>query len=69
MNNLENKTNKLKLLFGLIISIFFVLMGIYLFTKPEKLGSSYPTNKIAGIVNIVFFGIIGLIGFKKFMSR
>ena len=30
MNNLDNKTNKLKHLFGLVTSMFFVIMGILL---------------------------------------
>jgi hypothetical protein len=67
MNNLENKTNKLKHLFGLVTSIFFVMMGIFLVTKSETIDSSYPINKIVGIANIVFFGFIGLISFKKIL--
>jgi hypothetical protein len=69
MNNIENKTNKLKHLFGLVTSIFFVLIGIYLVTKTESIDSSYPINKIVGIANIVFFGCIGLISFKKVKLR
>jgi hypothetical protein len=69
MNNLENKTNKIKHLFGLVTSTFFVIMGIYLFSKPEIIDSSYPINKIVGIANIVFFGCIGLISFKKVKLR
>jgi hypothetical protein len=69
MNNLENKTNKLKHLFGLVTSIFFVMMGIYLVTKTESIDSSYPINKIVGIANIVFFGCIGFISFKKVKLR
>ncbi len=69
MNNLENKTNKLKYLFRLVTSMFFVIMGIYLFSKPEIIDSSYPINKIVGIANIVFFGCIGLISYKKVKLR
>lgn len=69
MNNLENKTNKLKYLFGLVTSMFFVMMGIFLVTKSETIDSSYPINKIVGISNIVFFGCIGLISFKKVKLR
>jgi hypothetical protein len=69
MNNLENKTNKLKHLFGLVTSFFFVIIGIFLVTKSETINSSYPINKIVGITNIVFFGCIGLISFKKVKLR
>lgn len=65
MNNLDNKTNKLKHLFGLVTSMFFVMMGIFLVTKSETIDSSYPINKIVGIANIVFFGCIGLISLKR----
>ena len=69
MNNLENKTNKLKYLFGLVISMFFVIIWIFLVTKSETIDSSYPINKIVGMANIVFFGFIGFINFKKFKLR
>ncbi len=69
MNNLDNKTNKLKHLFGLVTSMFFVMMGMFLVTKSETIDSSYPINKIVGISNIVFFGCIGLISFKKVKLR
>lgn len=69
MNNLENINNKLKYLFGLVTSMFFVMMGIFLVTKSETIDSSYPINKIVGIANIVFFGCIGLISFKKVKLR
>jgi hypothetical protein len=69
MNNIENKTNKIKHLFGLFTSMFFVIIGIFLVTKSETLDSSYPINKIVGIANIVFFGCIGLISFKKVKLR
>jgi hypothetical protein len=69
MNNLENKTNKLKHLFGLVTSIFFVIIGIFLVTKSETIDSSFPINKIVGIANIVLFGCIGLISFKKVKLR
>jgi hypothetical protein len=69
MNKLDNKTNKLKHLFGLVTSMFFVMMGIFLVTKSETIDSSYPINKIVGISNIVFFGCIGLISFKKVKLR
>lgn len=69
MNNLENITNKLKYLFGLVTSMFFVMMGIFLVTKSETIDSSYPINKIVGIANIVFFGCIVLISFKKVKLR
>jgi hypothetical protein len=69
MNKLENKTNKLQHLFGLVTSIFFVLIGIYLVTKTESIDSSYPINKIVGIANIVLFGCIGFISFKKVKLR
>jgi hypothetical protein len=69
MNNLDNKTNKLKHLFGLVISMFFVIIGIFLVTKSETIDSSYPINKIVGMANIVFFGCIGLISFKKILSN
>ena len=66
---MENKNNKLKHIFGLFISLFFVMMGMYLFKKSESIDSSYPINKIVGISNIVFFGCIGLISFKKVKLR
>ena len=69
MNNLDNKTNKLKHLFGLVTSMFFVMMGIFLVTKSETIDSSYPINKIVGIANIVFFGCIGLKKKKKVKLR
>ena len=66
---MENKHNKLKHIFGLFISLFFVMMGMYLFKKSESIDSSYPINKIVGMANIVFFGFIGFINFKKFKLR
>lgn len=65
MNNLNNKTNKKKHLFAFVTSMFFVIMGIFLVTKSETIDSSYPINKIVGIANIVFFGFIGYINFKR----
>jgi hypothetical protein len=52
-----------------VTSIFFVIIGIFLVTKSETINSSYPINKIVGIANIVFFGCIGLISFKKVKLR
>lgn len=72
MNNLEHKTTKTnitKLLFGIGISTLFVVMGVYLFEKPETTDSSYPMNKVFGIANIVFFGFIILFSIKKIVTN
>ncbi|RTY85665.1 hypothetical protein [Flavobacterium sp. GT3R68] len=36
MNNADNKPNKSKLLFGIATSIFFVILGIYLFSTATE---------------------------------
>ena len=71
MNNTEKKTNKSKLLFGISTSILFVVLGIYLYTtKSHTIDASYANlTKIVGIACIVFFGVTGLIGIKKLVSK
>ena len=67
----EKNTNKSKLLFGIGTSILFVVLGIYIYTtKFQTIDSSYSNfRKIVGIACIVFFGITGLIGIKKIVSK
>ena len=71
MNNMENKKNKSKLLFGIGTSILFIILGIYLYsTKAETINTSYANfTKIVGISCILFFGIIVLISLKKIISK
>jgi quinol-cytochrome oxidoreductase complex cytochrome b subunit len=69
MKNSEKVPNKLILLFGISTSILFIILGIYLYTT-KSIDPSYSNfRKIVGIACIVFFGINGLIGIKKLVSK
>ena len=58
-------------LFGIGSSILFVLLGIYLiFEKSTQVDTSNPLLvKIAGIVCVLFFGVLGILGILKFIKK
>jgi cytochrome c biogenesis protein CcdA len=71
MENKESAVNKSKLLFGIGTSILFVMLGCWLyFSKSTQQNSVQPwIIKLVGVINIVFFGIIGITAFKKLLDR
>ena len=61
---------KSSLLFGIGISALFVMLGFYLyFEKSVQQDVSNPSLiKIIGVICIVFFGIMTLLGIKKLFT-
>jgi hypothetical protein len=71
MNKLEISKSKSKLLFSISISIIFIYIGINILTSVEnpKTDFHYYLVKGIGIANIIFFGILGIVGITKFLQK
>lgn len=72
MNKIEIPLSKTKLLFGISISILFVVMGVFLFTsadEKERMLFSPIIIKGIGIASILFFSAAGLYGIKKLFDK
>lgn len=71
MNQKEIPFNKLKLLLALVGSIMFVVLGVYLlFVWSEEPGVSNPLlKKILGVITVLFFGVVGILGIIKILRN
>ncbi|MBK9256155.1 MAG: hypothetical protein IPM42_11765 [Saprospiraceae bacterium] len=66
----EIKNNKTKGLFGIGLSILFVMLGVYLLTEFPKnnLNLNPLLVKGIGIACILFFGAIFILGMRKLLK-
>jgi hypothetical protein len=69
MEDNRNNLNKMRSLFGIGLSILFVLLGIFLLIEvPENsLNFSPLVVKVTGIACILFFGTLLIIGARKLL--
>ena len=63
--------NKNNALFGVGIAILFVILGLYLLLeKATQEGTSNPLLiKIIGIICVLFFGSLAVLGLLKFIKK
>ena len=71
MTTLEISKSKSQLIFGISTSIIFVYIKIHILTSVEnpKTDFHYYFVKGLGIANILFFGILGIVGIAKFLQK
>jgi hypothetical protein len=73
MTEIRIQLNKKKILFLVIGSIAFVILGILFVSKPENFVSSQYQNitliKSIGILSMSFFGACGIYGMIKLLIR
>lgn len=73
MNKIEIPLSKTKILLLLIGAIVFVILGTLFLMTPDTFISPIfrnpPAIRIAGIVAVLFFGVIGIYGFKKLFDK
>lgn len=73
MNKIEIPLSKTKILLLLIGAIAFVILGTLFLITPDTFISPIFRNpqaiRIAGIVAVLFFGAVGLYGFRKFFDK
>jgi hypothetical protein len=71
MNQLEISKSKSKLIFSISISIVFIFIGTNILTSVENLKTDfhYYLVKGIGIANIIFFGVLGIVGITKFLQK
>jgi len=64
MSEIKITLSRRKLLFGLICSILFVVLGIQFILKPERYISFVFRNidfiRIAGFASLIFFGLCSI---------
>lgn len=73
MNKIEFYSNKKKALLLLIISLIYVILGVYLFLNAENMTSYRARNplfiKIAGIVSVLFFSLGVFVSIKQLFKN
>jgi hypothetical protein len=71
MNTIEIPFSKQKIVFGIVVSITFVVLGYYLFaTIADQQNRLDPRlAKAVGILGIIFFGGTGIFAIKKFFDK
>lgn len=73
MNKIEIPLSKTKILLLLIGAIAFVILGTLFLIIPDTFISPIFRNpqaiRIAGIVAVLFFGAVGLYGFRKLFDK
>lgn len=69
-SRIEIHFRKRKLILYLILSILFVLAGIWLVNDPpEDFNPVHGNPKVVGYLSILFFGILGIYFFSKMFDR
>lgn len=72
MEEKQIKTSKVKLIFLLLITISFILMGILFISKPEEFTSTFFRSSsfilISGYISVIFFGLVSIIILVKFFD-
>jgi hypothetical protein len=71
MNTIEIPFSKQKIVFGIVVSITFVVLGYYLFaTISDQQNRLDPRlAKAVGILGIIFFGGTGIFAIKKLFDK
>ncbi|MEN2436835.1 STM3941 family protein [Weeksellaceae bacterium A-14] len=73
MNKIEFYSNKKKAFLLLIGSLFFVILGVYLFLNAENMTGFRARNplfiKIAGIASVLFFGLGIYVSIKQLIKN
>ena len=71
MNTIEIPFSKQKIVFGIVVSITFVVLGYYLFaTFADQQNRLDPRlAKAAGLFGIIFFGGTGIFAIKKLFDK
>lgn len=71
MKKSKTPPNKSKILFGIGISILFVILGLSIFmSEADNQVRINPTFvKIVAAAVILFFGVTGIYGIVKFISK
>jgi hypothetical protein len=71
MNTIEIPFSKQKIVFGIVVSITFVVLGYYLFAiiADQQNRLDPRLAKAAGLLGIIFFGGTGIFGIKKLFDN
>jgi hypothetical protein len=71
MNTIEIPFSKQKIVFGIVVSITFVILGYYLFAiiADQQNRLDPRLAKAVGILGIIFFGGTGIFAIKKLFDK